>query len=42
MDNLEKVVRERNRAYHQLETGTDGIRPGKVVYSILGLTKFYR
>lgn len=42
MGNIETVVRERNRAYYQLETGTDGERPGKVVHNILGLTKFYR
>lgn len=40
MSNLESVVRERNRAYHLLETGETGERPGKVVYNCLGL-KFY-
>ena len=27
MENLEKVVRERNRAYYELETGKTGERP---------------
>lgn len=36
MNNLESVVRERNRAYHMLETGETGERPGKLVYSCLG------
>lgn len=36
MDNLESVVRERNRAYHMLETGETGERPGKLVYNSLG------
>ncbi|EFN65309.1 39S ribosomal protein L47, mitochondrial [Camponotus floridanus] len=40
MNNLESVVRERNRAYHMLETGETGERPGKLVYNCLGL-KFY-
>ncbi|XP_011167091.1 39S ribosomal protein L47, mitochondrial [Solenopsis invicta] len=40
MINLETVVRERNRAYHLLETGETGEQPGKMVNSILGL-KFY-
>lgn len=42
MENIETVVRERNRAYHLLETGEDGERPGKVVHNVLGLTYFYR
>lgn len=42
MDNLESVVRERNRAYHLLETGETGERPGKLVYNILGLRFYYR
>lgn len=37
MSNLESVVRERNRAYHLLETGETGERPGKVVYNCLGI-----
>lgn len=36
MDNLEAVVRERNKAYHLLETGETGERPGKMVANILG------
>jgi len=42
MDNIETVVRERNRAYHQLETGEHGERPGKLVFSRLGLTFWYK
>ncbi|XP_012265622.2 39S ribosomal protein L47, mitochondrial [Athalia rosae] len=42
MENLEEVVRERNRAYHLLETGQDGERSGKVVTSQLGLRYYYR
>lgn len=42
MENIETVVRERNRAYHQLETGKDGERPGEVVYNALGLTWWYK
>lgn len=37
MNNLESVVRERNRAYHLLETGETGERPGKVTYNCLGI-----
>lgn len=36
MNNLESIVRERNRAYHMLETGETGERPGKLVYNRLG------
>lgn len=36
MNNLESIVRERNRAYHMLETGETGERPGKLVYNCLG------
>lgn len=42
MDNLETVVRERNRAYHLLETGVDGERPGRLVTNQLGIKFFYR
>jgi len=38
MNNLEIVVRERNQAYHMLETGETGERPGKLVYNRLGNT----
>lgn len=37
MNNLETVVRERNRAYHLLETGETGERPGKMAYNCLGI-----
>jgi len=37
MSNLESIVRERNRAYHLLETGETGERPGKFVYNCLGI-----
>ena len=42
MENIETVVRERNRAYHLLETGKDGERPQKLVYNQLGLRFMYR
>uniref|UniRef100_A0A182MH82 Large ribosomal subunit protein uL29m n=1 Tax=Anopheles culicifacies TaxID=139723 RepID=A0A182MH82_9DIPT len=42
MDNLEEVVRERNRAYYELETGETGERPGKVVPNELGIRFYYR
>ncbi|XP_078050461.1 mitochondrial ribosomal protein L47 isoform X2 [Augochlora pura] len=42
MFNLETVVRERNRAYHKLETGESGERPAKLQYNALGLKFFYR
>lgn len=42
MRNLEQVVRERNRAYHTLETGRDGERPGRIKENIFGLEEFYR
>lgn len=42
MDNLETVVRERNRAYHMLETGVNGERPGKEEKNILGLPFYYK
>lgn len=42
MENIEAVVRERNRAYHELETGETGERPGKVVYSEIGIKYYYR
>lgn len=37
MSNLESVVRERNKAYHLLETGETGERPGKFVHNALGM-----
>lgn len=42
MENLEAVVRERNEAYHKLETGETGERPSKLVTSRLGLKYNYR
>ncbi|XP_031638588.1 39S ribosomal protein L47, mitochondrial [Contarinia nasturtii] len=42
MENIETVVRERNRAYHLLETGQDGERPARVETNQLGLRYFYR
>lgn len=40
MRNIETVVRERNRAYYQLETGINGEQPGKVVYNEFGLKTY--
>ncbi|KAJ8980204.1 hypothetical protein NQ317_002217 [Molorchus minor] len=42
MENLEAVVRERNIAYHQLETGETGERPSKVEIGRLGLKYNHR
>lgn len=42
MENLETVVRERNRAYHLLETGETGERPGKMETSRLGLNYYHK
>lgn len=42
MENIENVVRERNRAYHELETGETGERPGRLVHNQLGMKFFYR
>jgi len=42
MNNLETVVRERNKAYFDLEIGEIGERPGQLVTNILGLNFFYR
>lgn len=42
MTHLETVVRERNRAYFELETGETGERPGRFVYNQLGISFFYR
>lgn len=36
MSNLESVVRERNRAYYMLETGTTGERPARLSFNALG------
>lgn len=42
MLNLESVVRERNKAYHMLETGTSGERPAALRYNPLGIRWCYR
>lgn len=42
MVNLEDIVRERNKAYYLLETGTTGERPGKVAVNQLGMNYFYK
>lgn len=42
MENIEIAVRERNRAFHELETGETGERPGKLVKNQLGMSYFYR
>lgn len=36
MKNLENVVRERNKAYYDLEVGETGERPGQFVTNFLG------
>lgn len=36
MKNLETVVRERNKAYYDLEVGETGERPGQFVTNYLG------
>lgn len=36
MNNLETVVRERNKAYYDLEIGECSERPGKLVTNLLG------
>lgn len=42
MRNIEVVVKERNRAYHELETGESGERPVKFVSNVLGVRAFTR
>lgn len=42
MQNIESVVKERNAAYHLLETGESGIRPSKNVRSQIGTRFHYR
>ncbi|CAH0407867.1 unnamed protein product [Chilo suppressalis] len=41
MDNIEKVVRERNIAYYKLETGETGERPVEDVINLIGLPEKY-
>jgi large subunit ribosomal protein L47 len=40
MVNLETVVRERNKAYFELETGSTGEVPGKFENNVLGLQEY--
>jgi large subunit ribosomal protein L47 len=40
MKNVESVVRERNQAYHMLENGTSGERPGQYITNALGLREY--
>lgn len=42
MENIEKVIRERNVAYYKLETGETGERPEEEVVNLLGLPEEYR
>ncbi|CAH1976178.1 unnamed protein product [Acanthoscelides obtectus] len=42
MENLESVVRERNKAYHMLETGETGERPGKMETGYFGIRYYYK
>ncbi|EFA03754.1 large ribosomal subunit protein uL29m [Tribolium castaneum] len=42
MENLEAVVRERNVAYHQLERGETGERPGRVRTGPFGLKSYHK
>ncbi|XP_076253935.1 mitochondrial ribosomal protein L47 [Rhynchophorus ferrugineus] len=42
MENLEAVVRERNKAYYELETGETGERPGRVETGPFGLKFYYK
>ncbi|XP_043249391.1 39S ribosomal protein L47, mitochondrial [Colletes gigas] len=42
MSNLESVVRERNQAYYNLETGTCGERPARMAYNAIGMRYFYK
>lgn len=42
MQYLEEVVRERNRAYYKLETGTTGERPGQMINNELGMRYYYK
>ncbi|CAB3365817.1 Hypothetical predicted protein [Cloeon dipterum] len=42
MENLETVVRERNRAYFELETTEPAERPGKLEMNQIGMRYFYK
>lgn len=41
MKNLETVVRERNKAYYQLETGQDGEQPVHLMWVAAGQSFVY-
>jgi len=41
MENLETVVRERNKAYFELETTESADRPGKMVLSQIGKSNWF-
>lgn len=42
MKNIENVVRERNQAYHLLETGVNGERPARMERDTLGMKFLYQ
>lgn len=42
MSNLETIVRERNRAYYELETGETGERPTEYKVGVFGLTYHHK
>jgi len=42
MKNLEAVIRERNKAYHELETGETGERPAEVRKNAFGLSSYHK
>lgn len=42
MKNLETVVRERNKAYYNLEVGECGERPGQLVTNLLGKSYYFK
>ncbi|XP_022899910.2 large ribosomal subunit protein uL29m [Onthophagus taurus] len=42
MENVETVVKERNKAYHLLETGETGERPGEYKAGVFGLNYYYK
>ena len=42
MENIETVVRERNKAYFMLETGVNGERPGKLTENAFGLRSYHK
>lgn len=42
MNNIETVIKERNKAYYQLETGETGERPTEEVVNLFGLPEKYQ